>query len=116
MTKLSLVMVAALALVAAAAPADVSGNWEIDAPFDNPRLSGGGFDCVFKQEGERLTGSCMGTSLSGEVKGTRVTWQMKTGQTQDTISHTATLNEAGTGMNGRFSVAGKGGRFTASRQ
>ena len=114
MTRLGIV--AALALVVAAASPDLSGKWEIEATFDDPALSGGGFDCAFKQEGEHLAGNCMGVPLTGEVKGTRVSWQMKAGQTQDTISYTATSNDAGTGLSGRFSVAGKGGSFTASKQ
>jgi hypothetical protein len=114
MTRLGIVT--ALAFVVAAAASDLSGKWEIEATFDDNSLSGGGFDCAFKQEGERLSGNCMGVSLNGEVKGTRVSWQMKAGRTEDTISYTATLNDAGTGLSGRFSVAGKGGRFTGSKQ
>jgi pimeloyl-ACP methyl ester carboxylesterase len=95
---------------------NLSGTWEIDASFDDASLAGGGFDCEFKQEGDRLTGSCQEIPLTGEVKGTNVTWQMKAGQTQDTITYTGTRNESGTSINGRFSMAGKGGRFTASKQ
>jgi pimeloyl-ACP methyl ester carboxylesterase len=98
------------------AGADLSGTWEIEADFDDASLSGGGFDCVFKQAGERLTGSCQEISLTGQVKGTNVTWQIRAGQTQDTITYTGTMNESGTSINGRFSMPGKGGRFTASKQ
>jgi hypothetical protein len=98
-----------------AAP-NLSGRWEIDANFDDPSLSGGGFDCVFKQEGDRLTGSCQEIPLTGEVKGTNVTWQIRAGQTQDTITYTGTINESGTSINGRFSMPGKGGRFTAAKR
>jgi hypothetical protein len=96
--------------------ANLSGMWEIEANFDDPSLAGGGFDCVFKQEGDRLTGSCQDIPLTGEVKGTNVTWQIKAGQTQDTITYTGTMNESGTSINGRFSMPGKGGRFTASKR
>jgi len=96
--------------------ANLSGTWEIDANFDDPSLSGGGFDCAFKQEGDRLTGSCQDIPLAGEVKGTNVTWQIRAGQTQDTITYTGTVNESGTSINGRFSMPGKGGRFTASKR
>ena len=95
---------------------DLSGRWEIDADFDDASLSGGGFDCVFKQEGDRLTGSCQDIPLTGEVKEANVKWQIRAGQTQDVITYTGTVNEAGTRINGRFSMAGKGGRFTASKQ
>jgi hypothetical protein len=95
---------------------DLSGTWEIEANFDDPSLSGGGFDCVFKQEGDRLTGSCQEIPLTGEVKGTNVTWQIRAGQTQDTITYTGTISESGTSINGRFSMSGKGGRFTAAKR
>jgi hypothetical protein len=95
---------------------NLSGTWEIDANFDDPSLSGGGFDCVFKQEGDRLTGSCQQIQLTGEVKGTNVTWRIKAGRTADIITYTGTMNESGTRIDGRFSMAGKGGRFTASKQ
>jgi len=96
--------------------ANLSGTWEIDATFDDPSLSGGGFDCVFKQEGDRLTGSCQDIPLAGEVKEANVKWQIRAGQTQDVITYTGTVNESGTSINGRFSMPGKGGRFTASKQ
>jgi len=96
--------------------ANLSGTWEIEADFDDPNLSGGGFDCVFKQAGERLTGSCQEIPLTGEVKGTRVTWQIRAGQTQDTITYTGTMNESGSSISGRFSMPGKGGRFIASKR
>jgi hypothetical protein len=95
---------------------NLSGTWEIDADFDDPSLSGGGFDCVFKQEGDRLTGSCQDIPLTGEVKEANVKWQIRAGQTEDVITYTGTVNESGTRINGRFSMAGKGGRFTASKQ
>jgi len=98
------------------AAADLSGTWEIEAEFDDPTLSGGGFDCVFKQTGDRLTGSCQEIPLSGEVKGTNVAWRIKAGQTQDIITYTGGMNESGTFIKGRFSMTGKGGRFTASKQ
>jgi hypothetical protein len=96
--------------------ANLSGTWEIDANFDDPSLSGGGFDCVFEQEGDRLTGSCQDIPLAGEVKEVNVKWQIRAGQTQDVITYTGTVNESGTSINGRFSMPGKGGRFTASKQ
>ena len=95
---------------------DLSGTWEIDANFDDANLSGGGFDCVFAQEGDRLTGSCQDIPLTGEVNGTNVRWQIKAGQTQDTITYTGSMNESGTSINGRFSMPGKGGRFTAAKR
>ena len=116
MTNVGLAMVATLALVAAAGAANVSGSWEVEATFDDSSLAGGGFDCTFKQDGERLTGNCMSISLTGEVKGPRITWQIKAGQTQETITYTGEVNEVGTSIDGRFSMVDKGGRFTASKR
>ena len=103
------------AFASPAAP-NLSGRWEIDADFDDASLSGGGFDCVFKQEGDRLTGSCQDIPLTGEVKEASVKWQIRAGQTPDVITYMGIVNESGTRINGRFSLAGKGGRFTASKQ
>jgi hypothetical protein len=108
MTKVAAMLVA-LTLVLVAA--DVSGTWEIDANFDDASVSGGGFDCSFTQDGERLTGDCMGNALTGEVRGQQVSWRMPAGKTPDTVSVTATVNEDGRTMKGRFSVGGKGGRI-----
>jgi len=102
-------LVASLAL-------DVSGNWDLEFTFDDSRNGGGGIDCTFRQSGERLTGSCMTESLSGEVKEQRVTWQMKAGQTKETIAFTGTANEAGTSISGRFSMPDKRGSFTATKR
>ena len=43
-------------------------------------------------------------------------WRIKAGQTQDIITYTGAMNESGTFIKGRFSMTGKGGRFTASKQ
>jgi opacity protein-like surface antigen len=116
MTNVGLAIVAALALVAAAAAPDVSGSWDVEFTFDESSLAGGGIDCTFKQDGERLTGNCMSASVTGEVKEQRINWQMKAGQTQEMITFTGAVNEAGTSIDGKFSMGDKSGRFTASKQ
>jgi len=40
------------------AATDISGKWEVEANFDDPSIGAGGFDCVVRQEAERLTGMC----------------------------------------------------------
>jgi hypothetical protein len=104
--------------VALVAAANVTGTWEVESTFDGSSVSEGGFDCAFKQDGERLTGACSGGTapLTGEVKGQNVTWQIKAGRTQETITFTGIVDEAGTSMKGRFSMAEKGGHFTALKQ
>jgi hypothetical protein len=100
-----------LAVVAVAATADLSGTWEVDVRFDDPAVEGGDIDCVIKQEGEQLKGTCSdGTAaLAGEVTGQVVKWRI--GGAGSTFN--GTLDETGTRIKGRFTAAGKDGSFTA---
>ena len=117
MTKLA--VFTGLVLVVLGAAADLTGNWEVDASFDDGGLSGGGFDCAFKQDGEQLTGNCSaGTAqVTGEVKGRSISWHL-TGADPSAAMPTfsGTVDDAGNSMKGRFTIAGKGGSFTAVRQ
>jgi hypothetical protein len=117
MKKLCLALFAGLTVVVLTAALDLTGEWEVESNFDDSSISGGGFDCVFKQDGEQLTGNCSGGTapVTGELKGQNVNWKMKAGITQDTITYTGTVNETGTRIEGRFMIAGKGGSFTASK-
>ena len=107
-----------LALVVLVAAFEVSGTWDVDANFDDPSLSAGGFDCVFTQNGEKLTGACSdGTApLTGEVKSQTVVWRISAGNPPVTTTFTGTVDETGRSMKGRFAGAGKGGTFVASKQ
>ena len=58
MKKLCLALFTGLTAVVLTATLDLTGNWEVEANFDDSSLSGGGFDCAFKQDGEQLTGTC----------------------------------------------------------
>jgi hypothetical protein len=107
-----------LAVGLAAAALDLTGKWEVESNFDDSRTPGGGFDCVFEQDGEKLTGSCSdGTApVTGELKGQNVTWKLRARVSQEMITFTGEVDEAGTSMKGRFTMADKGGTFTASKQ
>jgi hypothetical protein len=107
--KLCLALFPVLTVVVLAAALDLTGKWEVEANFDDSSLSGGGFDCAVKQDGERLMGTCSdGTAqLTGELKGQNVSWKMKE------VTYTGSVNETGTSIKGRFTIAGKGGSFTA---
>ena len=109
MKKLCLALLTGLTAVVLTATLDLTGKWEVEANFDDSNLSGGGFDCDFKQDGEQLTGTCSdGTAqLTGELKGQNVNWKMKA------VTYTGTVNETGTSIKGRFTIDGKGGNFTA---
>jgi hypothetical protein len=118
MKTLCLALFTGLAVVLLAAALDVTGKWEVESTFDDSSLSGGGFDCSFKQDGEQLTGDCSdgAAPVTGELKGQNVTWKMKARVTQETITFAGTVDDAGRTMKGRFAMPGKGGSFTASKQ
>jgi carbohydrate-selective porin OprB len=118
MSKLSVTVFATLAVTALVAAANVTGTWELESTFDDARLAGqnSGFDCVLKQNGERVTGKCSaGTAvMTGEVKGQTVTLRLSELKPQTTF--TGTLDKAGTRLQGRFVVGDKRGWFTAVKQ
>jgi hypothetical protein len=76
MTKLALTLFTGLTLVGAA---DVAGTWDVETEFDDARLSGGGFDCTFKQDHEHFSGTCSGAPVTGDIKDQSITWEMKAG-------------------------------------
>jgi hypothetical protein len=118
MRKLGVALFPALAFVVLVAAADITGNWEVEATFEDSSDAGGGFDCAFKQQGEQLTGACSGgtASVTGEVKGQNVSWRLQGATNSAALTFTGTVDAAGTGMRGRFTIGGKGGQFTAVKQ
>ena len=106
------------AVVALVAAANVTGTWELESTFDDPKLAaaGSGFDCVLKQTGDRVSGKCSaGTAvMTGEVKGQTVTLRLPALNPSTTFS--GTLDKAGTHLLGRFVVGDKTGRFTAVKK
>jgi hypothetical protein len=111
-----LALVTGFALVVLGAAGNITGTWALDARFDDSSLGGDVADCAFKQEGEQLTGNCSGTALKGEVKGQNIDWQLQVGSPPQTTTYSGTVDEAGAHINGTFILAGKSGRFTASKQ
>ena len=118
MKKLGVALFPALAFVVLVAAADISGHWEIEATFEDSSVAGGGFDCAFMQQGEQLTGDCSGgtASVTGVVKGQNVNWRLQGAANSDALTFIGTVDEAGTGMKGHFTIAGKGGQFTDVKQ
>jgi len=116
MRKLSVTLFAVLAVVVLVAAANVTGTWEIESTFDDATLAGGGFDCVLKQDGARVTGKCSGgtATMIGEVKGQTVS--LRLGELNPPTTFTGTLDKAGTRLQGRFVVGDKRGRFTGTKQ
>ena len=116
MVNLLVMLLTALALNVLPVVSDVTGSWELEATFDDG-TEAGGFDCAFKQDGEQLTGTCSGgtAQVTGEVKGQNIRWQLRSARmpADNNLTFTGTLDDAGTSINGRFTVAGKGGDFSA---
>jgi hypothetical protein len=116
--KLTVTLLATLAAVGLVAAANVTGTWELEGTFDDPKLADArsGFDCVLKQYGERVTGKCSaGTAtMTGEVKGQTVSLRLPEGHPPTTF--TGTLDKAGIHLQGRFVVGDKQGRFTAVKK
>jgi hypothetical protein len=114
-----------LAGVTPAAPADVSGVWHVDGYFDvdhNVRVD---LTCTFKQDDQKMIGSCTGrkdgtttVTARGTVSELEVDWTFdfdSSGQ-KYTMTLTGTLDEAGTTMTGRLAAAGQDGPFTAQKE
>jgi hypothetical protein len=118
MKTLSGIMLSVLMLTSLSAAIDISGKWEIEARFDDPSIDAGGFDCVVKQAGERLTGMCSdgSASLAGEIDGPKITWRVSNGaQPPAMTTFNGILDASGTAIEGRFSIGTKGGSFTAAK-
>ena len=100
------------------AHADVSARWELHADFNDRNIPGAIADCVFKQEGERLSGRCEDATLLGEVKGDTVTWRLTLAATHDIVIFTGMFpDEEQAVIVGKFSYAGKGeGSFLAIKR
>jgi hypothetical protein len=116
--RLLTALAASFVMASLYAAADASGKWEIEAIFDEPDIEAGGFDCVVKQQAQRLTGTCSdgSASLDGEIDGQRVTWRVSNReQPPVTTTFIGTLNAAGTAIEGRFSSGTRGGTFTAAK-
>ena len=72
-----------LAFAAHVAAADVGGTWGLEFQRNGSEAVYQA-DCSFKQEGERLSGSCLSgfeslVPVSGNAKGTTITFQFPTG-------------------------------------
>jgi hypothetical protein len=72
-TKRWIVAASAVALLAMPVQADISAHWELHADFDDRSIPGASADCTLKQDGQRISGKCEDATLTGEIKGERVT-------------------------------------------
>ncbi len=108
---------AASASPASSAAVDLTGAWDVEVQTDQ---GSGNPAFIFKQEGEKLTGSYKGllgeSALTGTVKGDKVEFSFKvSGQLEGTVSYTGTTD--GKTMKGKVSLAGMGeGTFTGKKK
>lgn len=112
--------------VATVASADLTGGWTLEFHTPgSPNVYSG--VCAFKQEGERLAGSCGSgpttpVPVTGTLKGSSATFQFKTGLDAGlTAVFSGQLDEQETSINGSWrSVDQEGnigeGIFTATKQ
>ena len=115
-----------LFLCRSAEGADVSGTWTLEFERDSssPLYQA---ECSFKQEGDRLSGSCLSgfesiVTIRGSVQATTVTFQFTTGPDSGTVTtFSGRLDDRETSIKGtwRFVDAqgDKGeGTFTATKR
>jgi hypothetical protein len=111
------------AFVATVSGADLTGGWTLEFQTDGSTNIYTG-ECAFKQEGERLTGSCGSgqttpVPVTGGVKGRTATFQFRTGLDAGyTATFSGQLDEQEMSMTGSWSFVdqqgNKGqGQFTA---
>jgi hypothetical protein len=118
MRKLRVALFAVLPVAALVAAANLTGTWELESTFDDPKLTlaASGFDCVLRQMGDRVSGKCSaGTAtMTGEVSGQNVILRLP--QLTPPTTFTGTLDKTGTHLQGRFVVGDKAGRFIAVKK
>src|SRR3954468_17745005 len=73
--KRQIMTASAVVLLSVSVRADLSARWELHADFDDRSIPGAIGNCVFKQEGQHLSGTCEDAALSGEVSGETVTFR-----------------------------------------
>src|SRR3982751_6218473 len=117
LTRRSIVAAIAMTLIGAPAHADMSARWELHADFDDRRIPGALGDCVFQQNRQRLSGTCEDATLTGEIHGEMVSWQLTPAGTRDVMTFTGMLDDDDTVVVGRFIYPRKGGgSFLAIRR
>jgi hypothetical protein len=119
-------VIAVLWFAALLIAADVSGVWSIEFERD-PDSGAYRAECTFKQEGDRLTGSCLGETpgsapvpITGKVSDRDVTFQYRTSVEGSTVTFSGRLDERETSMKGSWQFVDRdgnkgAGQFTATK-
>jgi hypothetical protein len=113
-------VVVAIVIAAAGAPADVSGVWSLRLSADGE--SAPKAQVTFKQDGQKLTGSCLiaetdgeSFTLTGQVSENKVTWRCASKGRTVTPSFEATVNATGREMAGTWTTGAAKGTFKGSK-
>ena len=99
--------------------ADISGNWEFSV---DTAAGSGSPSFVFKQDGEKLTGTYNGlfgqANLTGTVKGNQIDFKFDfTYSGQSGVAHYSGTIESDKKMSGKVEVGGLGeGTWTGTKQ
>jgi hypothetical protein len=102
---------------------DLSGAWML---FLDPDLGGvrNTVPCTLTRNGQKLTIICNGDTAApifGEINGRRVTFRLKTGNSEATVTHTGRLDRKATTIKGTWHLVDqdrktRDGKFEARKQ
>jgi hypothetical protein len=114
-----------LCAAAAVAAANLSGRWALEFQRDGASARYVA-DCVWEQEGDRLSGSCASgfdsiVTIRGQVGESRITFQFKAGTDGPVMSFSGRLDDKASSVSGIWrSVDDRGdraaGTFTAKKR
>ena len=99
----------------------LSGAWTLSFDPDFSGTHGTSAECTFDQKDEALTGTCgSSAAMTGEVKGTTVRFQSKTGlKSEYTVTFEGVLDQSASTITGSWNLvdeAGKrDGKFTLKK-
>jgi len=100
--------------------ADVSGTWNLEMKWSIDSKSTG--VCTFKQDGDKLSGTCGGTDsfpITGRIRNNKLSWRLDVDQngSKNRMEFDGEVDEQGGTIEGSCSVVGAmDGRFTMKKQ
>ena len=117
-TALTVALLSGVGLAESAA--DFSGTWDLAMEWSGDSRSTG--VCVFKQEGDKLSGTCGSPDkfpISGRVQSNKLNWQLDVEQdgAKGRMEFNGEVDEQGTTIQGSCSVVGaQDGTFTMKKR
>jgi hypothetical protein len=117
--KKLIILLGLLVLGSPVGAADISGVWDLAMVWQSTDSHG---TCAFKQENEKLTGTCGGDDkfpITGEVVDKKLKWQFDVEQNgnKGRMTFDGVVDDAGTTIKGTCSiVGGQSGNFTMKKR